>query len=144
MPTERARRAPRGFTLIEIAVGMAILGMGVVSALQVFGGSTQVVRIASRRSEAVIHARALMDSTLWVPTLREGDTHGEIGDGFRWVRNVRKAGPEDAVEPVEDEVEQPEIELAVITVVVEWNDPNGPKSYRIGTMRVVPRSEENQ
>lgn len=144
MRADRSLRPDRGFTLLEIAIGMAILGMGVVSALQVFGGSIQVVRTASRRAEAVIHARALMDSTLWVPTLKPGDTHGEIGDGFRWVRNVRKAGPEDGVVEPEEGATAPDIDLAVITVVVEWEDPNGPKSYRIGTMRVIPKDDDEE
>lgn len=93
------RNHEHGFTLLEIAIGMAILGLGVTSALQVFGSGVQLARAAARRSEAVVHARALMDSALWIPNLRAGETHGQIGDGYRWVRSIRAAGPEDGVEP---------------------------------------------
>ncbi|MBU6281456.1 type II secretion system GspH family protein [bacterium] len=136
------RNHEHGFTLLEIAIGMAILGLGVTSALQVFGSGVQLARAAARRSEAVVHARALMDSALWIPNLRAGETHGQIGDGYRWVRSIRAAGPEDGVEPPPEGEMEPEIGLAVISVLVEWDEVTGPKNYRIGTMRVVPKDGE--
>lgn len=136
------RDGERGFTLLEIAIGMAILGLGVTSALQVFGSGVQLARAASRRSEAVVHARALMDSALWIPNLRAGETHGEIGDGYRWVRSIRPAGPEDGVEPPPEGELETDLALAVVSVLVEWNEVSGPKNYRIGTMRVVPKESE--
>ena len=138
------RGSARGFTLLEIAIAMAILGLGVTSALQVFGSGVQLARAASRRSEAVVQARALMDSALWIPNLRAGETHGEIGDGYRWGRTIRPAGPEDGIEPPAEGAVEPEIGLAVISVLIEWDETSGTKNYRIGTMRVVPKTgEEN-
>jgi prepilin-type N-terminal cleavage/methylation domain-containing protein len=132
------RRRERGFTLLEIAIGMAILGIGVVAALQVFGSSMQLARNASRKSEAVVHAKALMDAALWSPQLPDSISHGTIGNGFRWERTVRHAGPADGVP---DEDTPTEVRLAVITVRVEWTELNGVKSYQIGTMRVVPQND---
>jgi prepilin-type N-terminal cleavage/methylation domain-containing protein len=132
-----AVRCERGFTLIEIAIGMAVLGLGVVMALQVFGGSMRLARNASRMTEAVVHAKALMDSVLWAPELGESVTHGEIGNGFRWQRTIRNAGVEDGAEE-----DQTDVRLAVISVTVEWDEPNGVKAYTIGTMRVVPNYGE--
>lgn len=132
------RRRERGFTLIEIAIGMAVLGLGVVSALQVFGSSLRLARNSSRMTEAVVHAKALMDSVLWSPELEDGETHGEIGNGFRWERTIRHAGVEDGAE----EEEVTDVRLAVISVTVRWQEPNGEKGYTIGTMRVVPNYGE--
>jgi prepilin-type N-terminal cleavage/methylation domain-containing protein len=129
----------RGFTLLEIAIAMAILGLGVVSALQVFGGSTQLARKAGKQSEAVMHAKALMDSALWAPELMHTVSHGEIGNGFRWQRNIRPAGPEDGIPEREF---RPELSLSVVSVVIEWDEPTGVKSYTVGTMRVEPTVEE--
>jgi prepilin-type N-terminal cleavage/methylation domain-containing protein len=125
----------RGFTLIEIAIGMAVLGVGVVAALQVFGSSMQLARNAARKTEAVVHAKALMDSVLWSPELIENVAHGDIGNGFRWQREIRRAGPEDGVPETEF---HGDLRLAVISVTVEWDEPSGPKKYTLGTMRVVP------
>ncbi len=125
----------RGFTLIEIAIAMAVLGIGVVSALQVFGSSTKLVRVAGRRSEAVMHAKALMDAALWAPEMVHAESHGEIGGGFRWQRLIRPAGAEDGVDL---ERFRTDVRLSVVSVLVEWNEPNGAKSYRLGTMRLEP------
>ena len=131
----------RGFTLIEVAFGVAILAVGVVSALQVFGGSVQLARQAGRKSEAVMHAKALMDSVLWSPELAPNVTHGDIGDGFRWERTIREAGPEDGIEESEY---RGDVKLAVISVTVEWEERGVVKAYTIGTMRVVPDYGEQQ
>jgi len=135
----------RGFTLIEIAVAMAILGVAVVSALQVFGSSVQVARVAGRKSEAIMHAKALMDSVLWAPELVADVSHGDIGDGFRWDRTIREAGPDDGIEEADAQgnVYRGDVKLAVVTVTVEWDDPSGVKSYAIQTMRIVPDTGEN-
>lgn len=126
-----------GFTLIEIAIGMAVLGLCVVSALQVFGGSMRLARNASRMTEAVVHAKALMDSVLWSPELGDAITNGKIGNGFRWQRTIRSAGLEDGASE-----QQTDIRLAVISVTVEWDEPNGVKAYTIGTLRVAPNYGE--
>lgn len=128
----------RGFTLIEIAIGMAVLGIGIAAALQVFGGAVQLARGAGRRTEAVMHAKALMDSTLWAPELGHSVSHGDIGDGFTWEREIRPAGPE---EEIDGEV-RADVRLSVVTVVVEWEEPSGVKTYRLGTMRVEPNYED--
>jgi prepilin-type N-terminal cleavage/methylation domain-containing protein len=129
----------RGFTLIEIAIGMAVLGLGVASALQVFGGAIQLARGAGRRSEGVMHAKALMDSTLWAPELAHEVAHGEIGDGYRWEREIRLADLEEGVDPEEIRLD---VRLSVVTVTVEWDEPGGVKTYQLATMRVEPNYEE--
>ena len=57
------RRAPAsvGFTLIEIAVALAILGVGIVTCLQIFGGSLRMQARASRETRAVLAARAQVE-----------------------------------------------------------------------------------
>ncbi len=128
-------RSERGFTLIEISIAIAVLGVGVVSAMQVFGGATQLVRAASRRSEAVMHAKALMDAALWAPEMVNEESHGEIGEGFNWQRVIRPAGPEEGIDP---EKLSTDVRLAVVSVLIEWTEPSGAKSYRVGTMRIEP------
>jgi prepilin-type N-terminal cleavage/methylation domain-containing protein len=134
----RWHSSQRGFTLIEIAIAMAVLGLCVVSALQIFGGSMRLARNASRMSEAVVHAKALMDSALWQPRMKLGVTHKTIGNGFRWERTVRLAGAEDGALPTD---QQSDLQLVVVSVTVEWDEPNGTKAYTIGTMRIAPIDE---
>ena len=134
----RRRNAESGFTLIEIAIAMAVLALSVVSALQVFGGAMRLARDASRMSEAVVHAKALMDSVLWSPDFRPKVTHGTIGNGFRWQRTIRAAEIEDGAAADQ----QTDLGLVVISVTVEWDEPSGVKAYTIGTERVAPNNGE--
>ena len=85
-----------------------------------------------------MHAKALMDSVLWAPDLRPGVTHGSIGNGFRWQRTIR---PAEAADGASSDREVG-LDLAVITVTVEWDEPNGVKAYTIGTLRVAPNNGE--
>ena len=128
----------RGFTLIEIAIGMAVLGIGVATALQTFGGALQLARGGARRTEGVMHAKALMDSTMWAPELAHQVSHGEIGDGYRWERTIERAGP---IEGPDGEP-RADVRLSIITVVVEWDEPTGIKNYGLKTMRVEPNYDE--
>ncbi len=128
----------RGFTLIEIAIGMAVLGLGIASALQVFGGAVQLARGAGRRTEAVMHAKALMDSSLWAPEFSKSVSHGEIGNGFRWERNIRPAATE---EDIDGELRS-DVRLTVVTVELQWDEPSGVKTYQVATMRIEPVYED--
>ena len=73
------RRVPGsvGFTLIEIAVALAILGVGIVTCLQIFGGSLRMQARASRETRAVLAARAAMDAMLAAPEIQD---HSENRD----------------------------------------------------------------
>src|SRR5205814_8527361 len=46
----RRRRAAVGFTLLEIAIAMAILGVGIVTVLQIFGASLRLQDRATRET----------------------------------------------------------------------------------------------
>ena len=89
-----------------------------------------------------MHAKALMDSALWSPELVATVSHGEIGDGFRWERAIRRGDP--AQDGLAESEFQSEVTLAVIAVSVRWTDGGDEKEYTIGTMRVVPDYGDQQ
>ncbi|TMA63303.1 MAG: type II secretion system protein [Deltaproteobacteria bacterium] len=66
-----SRSRAHGFTLLEIAVALAIVGMGAVTCLQLFSGSLRLQDRASRQSRAVLAARAAMDALLFQPEIRD-------------------------------------------------------------------------
>src|SRR4030095_3251103 len=95
-------RPRAGFTLLEIAVALAIAGIGMVACMQVFSGSLKLQDRASRQSRAVLVARVGMDELLMRPNdqLRDGCEDRPAGkDGYRIRRCIRTAGPQDGVEP---------------------------------------------
>jgi len=79
------RRRSRGFTLIEIAVAMAVLGVGVVTLQQIYQGALRLQDRASRQGRAVLHARATMDSLLAPRTIADTTSEQTTREGFAYV-----------------------------------------------------------
>jgi len=82
------RRSAAGFTLIEVLVALTILGLGVVTLLQIFSlGLRLGARSAARTESAADGARA-MDELLARKKLA-GDESGSFGAGGRWQAQIQ-------------------------------------------------------
>src|SRR4029450_9847383 len=118
-----------GFTLLEIAVALAIVGIGMVACMQVFSGSLKLQDRASRQSRAGLVARVGMDELLMRPNeqRRDGCEDRPAGkDGYRMRRCIRTAGPQDGVEPDDKEADvQIEQVLRYLEGSVAWRDGAG-------------------
>src|SRR5438876_7517133 len=88
-----SRSRTHGFTLLEIAVALAVVGMGAVTCLQLFSGSLRLQDRASRESRAVLAARAAMDALLFQPEIKDHtpDCHTS-GEGYKICHLVRHCG----------------------------------------------------
>ena len=60
----RNAKLETGFTLLEIVVAMAIVGVGVVTVLQVFSLGLRLAGASSARTEAVAYSREAVDAFL--------------------------------------------------------------------------------
>ena len=147
------RRPSRGFTLIEIAVAMAILGVGVVTLQQIYQGALRLQDRASRQGRAVLHARATMDSLLAPRTISDTTSEQTTREGFKTRILVRHATPEDA--PMlqgsvgggdeEDERQfglESEQSLRYLEVEVSWSDGTGQKTYTLKSLRLASEDDE--
>ena len=147
------RRPSRGFTLIEIAVAMAILGVGVVTLQQIYQGSLRLQDRASRQGRAVLHARATMDSLLAPRTIADTTSEETTREGFRTRILVRHATAEDA--PMlqgsvgggdgDDQRQfglESEQSLRYLEVEVTWSDGTGQKSYTLKSLRLASEEDE--
>jgi prepilin-type N-terminal cleavage/methylation domain-containing protein len=137
----RGRRTA-GFTLLEIAVALAILGIGIVAVMQIFGGSLRLQDRASRETRAVLYARALMDELLIRPEIKNHTEDKPItAEGFKAKVDVHSAG---APEGLDERVLDLDIGigLRVLSVQVAWQDGAGVKTYDIQSMRLAPDDAE--
>lgn len=135
-------RPSAGFTLLEIMVSLAILGVGLVACMQIFGGSLRLQDRASRETRAVLYARALMDELLIRPEIKNHTEDKEItAEGFKARVEVRPAG---STEGLDDKVLDLDIGvgLRVLAVQVAWQDGAGVKTYEVQSMRLAPDDEE--
>jgi prepilin-type N-terminal cleavage/methylation domain-containing protein len=87
-------RSSRGFTLLEIVVAMTIVGLGVVTLLEVFSSGLRLGARSQDRTEVITQGRQVMDQFLAGRRLAEGTEQGIIGENGRWklqVQPVRSA-----------------------------------------------------
>jgi prepilin-type N-terminal cleavage/methylation domain-containing protein len=83
----RRGRSPDGFTLLEVLVAMTIVGLGVVTLLQVFSLGLRLQARSMSRNEAIVQGSRVMDELLARKRLESAA--GRLGDGGRWTAQVR-------------------------------------------------------
>jgi prepilin-type N-terminal cleavage/methylation domain-containing protein len=82
-------RSSRGFTLLEIVVAMTIVGLGVVTLLEVFSSGLRLGARSQDRTEVITQGRQVMDQFLAGRTLAEGTEQGIMGENGRWKLQVQ-------------------------------------------------------
>ena len=133
-----------GFTLLEVAVAMAVLGLVLVTMMQVISGGLTLEHKAGKLGRAVVTARALMDELVTDLELRDGVEEGGDADELRWRRTVRRATPEERGEEEAEDSElgfEAEYALRFLEVVVAWTEGGNEKTYAVQSLRVTPETE---
>lgn len=85
-----------GFTLLEVLVALTIVGLGVVTLLQIFSLGLRLGARSTTSTEAVTYGARVMDELLARKKLSEGSDSGTLGTAGRWksqVQTVRDASP---------------------------------------------------
>jgi len=132
---------PPGFTLLEVAVSLAILGAGVVTCLQVFGGALRLQDRAARQVGVVRQARAMMDSLLLEAEPLDGVREIEpTAEGYVTVLRGRPAGPEDNIVLAEADDLGMDVVPWIVEVEVTWQDATGAKTYALKSLRLAQTS----
>lgn len=123
----------RGFTLLEVVVAMAIVGLGVVTLLEIFSSGLRLGSRSSVRSEAVAYGRQVMDEALISRSGREGGEEGSFAERYRWKLQVR---------PVREESKLPSSdlwELREIVFEMKYQEGDREKKIELKTLRLVKR-----
>jgi len=133
-----AHACARGFTLIEVAIAMAIVGVGVVTVLEIFNAALRTEHGAGVRARAVIRARDLLERTMTMPDPIPLNESGDFGDGYRWERKVREAT--DMLEGNSRDLDvKSEVTIFEIEVSVLWPQRQDREGvYTLRTLRVAP------
>ena len=134
--------ARAGFTLLEIAVALAILGVGVVTCLEIFSASLRIQDRASRETRAVLAGRAAMDALLFQPEISDHSECRASAEGYKTCVEVRHAGPQDGVETDDSDMGiASDVSLRYLQVDVYCQDANGAKTYTLKSLRAAPEDE---
>lgn len=73
-----------GFTLLEVIVGMAIVGLGVMTLLEVFSSGLRLGAKSAERTEAVGIGRQVMDEVLTRRMVADGREEGSSAGVYHW------------------------------------------------------------
>lgn len=129
--------APRGFTLLEIMVALAILSLGIVTVLELLAGSLSIGVKASRYTQAAIYAQNIMDRAFAQTMLDDGEEHGEFPEGYTWVVRVREIHPDD--DGARFQSNRPNqldfFHLKEIEVQIAWDENGGGKTFVVRSLR---------
>jgi general secretion pathway protein I len=125
----------RGFTLIEIVVALAILGVGLIVIIELFSGGLRLGRISEEYTQAVGLARMKLEEISLAEQLREGSEKGEFNKDFRWQVGVKKVD----LLLVEKGLEfKPPVEFYQIKVNITWKSGYKERSTEIEFYRTIP------
>jgi len=121
----------KGFTLLEVLVATLILGLAVVSLIQLSSQGLRLLKHSGDQQQAALLADRL---TRAVEPLAEGVETGQEGM-MTWERRVAlMSAPDELIPP-----SGPTPELRALTVTVRW----GPgRSLDLASLRLIPRPPE--
>jgi type II secretion system protein I len=121
----------RGFTLLEVLVALAILGLAIVTLMQLSSQGLRLLSLSDDYQQAVLVADRIVRST---DALREGVVGGREGR-FLWERRV-------ALVPVAEELMPgagPRPRLYALSVAVRWGSH---RALELASLRAVAEAPE--
>jgi general secretion pathway protein I len=125
-----------GFTLLEVLVAMAIVGLGVVMLLQVFSVGLRLGAKSSVETEAMAYGRLIMDEALARRKLDTGPHEGRFYERARWWLRTQKVH-----EPERTLSLASPWELTEVTVAMQVRDAGYDRRTELKTLRLVRKSE---
>lgn len=118
-------------------VALAILSLGIVTALELFSGSLNVGVKASHHTQAAIYAQNIMDRVFAQTTVEDGEERGEFPDGYTWLARVQAIRPDDDGSRLQpDQPNQLDFfQLKEIEVRIIWHENGGEKTFVVRSLR---------
>ncbi len=133
------RGRDRAFTLIEVVVAMAVLGVGLIVMIELFSGGLRAGRVSGEYTQAVGYARVKMEDISLAREMKEGMEEGEFDDNYRWRLEVKKVNLLPGEPPVDLTLP---VELYQIKLRVNWKSGSQERSAGLESMKAVKGDHE--
>ncbi|MCX5913141.1 MAG: type II secretion system protein [Deltaproteobacteria bacterium] len=135
-------RGRGGFTLVEVVVAMAILGISLVLVIELFSGGLRLGRASEEYTVAAQLARQKIEEIALYKKVEEGIEEGEFDSTYRWQVEVKKI---DLLLLANETDYKPPADLYQIQVRIIWKSGSKERTTRIETFRAVkPETDETK
>lgn len=114
----------KGFTLLEVIIAIAIMGISIALIMQLFSGGLRSGRVSRDYTMAVIHAKEKMEEMLISPAAGAED----FDDNYKWQTEISPY----------ISAEKGDSKLIKISVKVSWNAPGKDRSIELATLKAAP------
>ena len=121
-----------GFTLVEVVVALAIVGMGVVTLFEIFSSGLRLETRSSGRTEVAAYSRQAIDEFLIRREVRDGRLEGSINERYRWGIEVQPFREDDQLASVGWDLKE-------ITVEMRYREEGRDKRAELKTLRLVKK-----
>ena len=137
----KGRVKNQGFTLLEVLVAMAILGIGLIVIIELFSGGLRLGRTSEEYTRAVGYARMKLEEISLAKSLEEGIEEGEFDREYRWQVEVKKV---DLLPPGRETSYQPPVALYWVRIVVLWKSGIRERTTALESYRILKAEESGQ
>jgi general secretion pathway protein I len=128
------RRLEKGFTLIEVVIALAVLGIGLTVIMELFSGGLRLGRISQEYTKAMNFASLKMEEIVTQKTIEAGEGEGEFDKTYRWQTGIEKVD----ILPYDKGTEfKPPVDLYHIRVNVLWNSGSKERSASLESYKTV-------
>jgi general secretion pathway protein I len=130
-----------GFTLIEIVVALAILGIGLTVIIELFSGGLRLGRTSEEYTRATGYARMKMEEIISKRNIQEGTDEGDFDKTFRWQVDVKKID----LLPVGKDLDlKPPVDLFLVKVNILWKSGSKERSASLETYKTSKSGDTGQ
>ena len=121
-----------GFTLIETLVAFMILALSLGVLFRIFASGTRTVELSSDYARALQVAESQLASAGTDTPFFAGTSRGEVGNRYRWQRDVELYNP-----GLAREMRSASPQAFKVEVMVEWDRGPSPQRIKLHTIRLL-------
>jgi prepilin-type N-terminal cleavage/methylation domain-containing protein len=118
-----------GFTLLEILVALALLGIAITVILQLFSTNLRALSVSGDYISAALRAEAKMREILEDTDLTEKSWSEITDEGYRFDASV--------TETLKERAENLQVRMLEIDLTMQWSEGSKIKFITLKTMKVV-------
>jgi len=128
------RNIKNGFTLLEVVVALAILGVGLMVIIELFAGGLRLGRVSEEYTKAVNYSRMKLEELALKPPAEEGVEEGEFNETYRWKIETKRID----LLPFERDTDfKPPVEFFHVKINVIWKSGLKERSVGLESYRTI-------